>query len=136
MGNTINTALQAKSKNSIITSLDSNVNRLKSDITTLEKKIVSVVNFTPAPAPAPAPTFTPTPAPIEEQTEFNVILVNPGEKKINVIKEIRAITNLPLKEAKDLVEGAPKPVKEGVSKDDALKIQKQLENAGGKVEIK
>jgi large subunit ribosomal protein L7/L12 len=75
-------------------------------------------------------------APVEEQTEFNVILVDAGEKKINVIKEVRAITGLGLKEAKDLVEGAPKPVKEGVNKDEAGKIKKVLEEAGAKVEVK
>lgn len=72
----------------------------------------------------------------EEQTEFTVVLANSGDKKINVIKEIRAITGLGLKEAKDLVEGAPKTVKEGVSKDEAAKIKKQLEDAGAKVELK
>ena len=75
-------------------------------------------------------------APVEEQTEFSVILTVAGDKKINVIKEVRAITSLGLKEAKDLVEGAPKPVKEGVSKDEAAKLKKQLEEAGAKVEIK
>ena len=75
-------------------------------------------------------------APVEEQTEFNVILTVAGEKKINVIKEVRAITGLGLKEAKDLVEAAPKPVKEGVSKDEAGKIKKQLEEAGATVDIK
>jgi large subunit ribosomal protein L7/L12 len=75
-------------------------------------------------------------APVEEQTEFTVILADAGDKKINVIKEVRAITGLGLKEAKDLVEGAPKPVKEGVSKDEAGKIKKQLEEAGAKVDIK
>ncbi|WP_448189897.1 50S ribosomal protein L7/L12 [Azospirillum sp. sgz301742] len=75
-------------------------------------------------------------APVEEQTEFNVILADAGDKKINVIKEVRAITGLGLKEAKDLVEGAPKPVKEAVSKDEAAKIKKQLEEAGAKVDIK
>jgi large subunit ribosomal protein L7/L12 len=75
-------------------------------------------------------------APAEEQTEFNVILTACGEKKINVIKEVRAITGLGLKEAKDLVEAAPKPVKEGVSKDEAAKIKKQLEEAGATVDIK
>src|SRR5271154_5848329 len=70
-------------------------------------------------------------APAEEQTEFNVILTVAGEKKINVIKEVRAITGLGLKEAKDLVEAAPKAVKEGVNKDEAAKIKKQLEEAGG-----
>ena len=72
----------------------------------------------------------------EEKTEFDVILVDAGDKKINVIKEVRAITGLGLKEAKDLVEGAPKPVKEGASKDDAAKIKKQLEAAGATVTIK
>jgi large subunit ribosomal protein L7/L12 len=71
-----------------------------------------------------------------EQTEFNVVLAAAGEKKINVIKEVRAITGLGLKEAKDLVEGAPKAVKEGVNKDEAAKIRKQLEDAGATVEVK
>ena len=71
-----------------------------------------------------------------EKTEFNVILTAAGEKKINVIKEVRAITGLGLKEAKDLVEGAPKAVKEGVNKDEAAKIKKQLEDAGATVEVK
>jgi large subunit ribosomal protein L7/L12 len=71
-----------------------------------------------------------------EKTEFNVILAAAGDKKINVIKEVRAITGLGLKEAKDLVEGAPKPVKEGVNKDEAAKIKKQLEEAGATVEVK
>ena len=75
-------------------------------------------------------------APVEEQTEFDVILAAAGEKKINVIKEVRAITGLGLKEAKDLVEGAPKTVKEGVSKDDAAKLKAQLEGAGATVEVK
>jgi|SRR6516164_11516500 large subunit ribosomal protein L7/L12 len=72
----------------------------------------------------------------EEKTEFDVILAAIGEKKINVIKEVRAITSLGLKEAKDLVEAAPKPVKEGVNKEEAAKIKKQLEDAGATVEIK
>ena len=72
----------------------------------------------------------------EEKTEFNVILTAAGAQKINVIKEVRAITSLGLKEAKDLVEGAPKPVKEGVNKDEAEKIKKQLEAAGATVELK
>ena len=75
-------------------------------------------------------------APVEEQTEFTVILTKVGEKKINVIKEVRTITGLGLKEAKDLVEGAPKPVKEAVNKDDAAKFKKQLEEQGASVEIK
>ncbi len=75
-------------------------------------------------------------APVEEQTEFTVILAKAGEKKINVIKEIRTITGLGLKEAKDLVEGAPKTVKEGVNKDEAAKLKKQLEDQGAAVEVK
>ncbi|WP_395666984.1 50S ribosomal protein L7/L12 [Methylocella sp.] len=75
-------------------------------------------------------------APAEEQTEFTVVLAAAGEKKIEVIKEVRAITGLGLKEAKDLVEGAPKPVKEAIAKDEAEKIKAQLEKAGAKVELK
>ena len=71
----------------------------------------------------------------EEKTEFTVVLTAAGEKKIEVIKEVRAITGLGLKEAKDLVEGAPKPVKEGVAKDEADKVKAQLEKAGAKVEL-
>ena len=73
---------------------------------------------------------------VEEKTEFNVILVEAGANKINVIKEVRAITGLGLKEAKDLVEGAPKAVKEGVNKDEAAKLKAQLEGAGAKVDVK
>ena len=75
-------------------------------------------------------------APVEEQTEFTVVLSAIGDKKIEVIKEVRAITALGLKEAKDLVEAAPKPVKEGVSKEEAEKIKAALEKAGAKVEVK
>jgi large subunit ribosomal protein L7/L12 len=75
-------------------------------------------------------------APVEEQTEFTVVLAAAGDKKIEVIKEVRAITGLGLKEAKDLVEGAPKPVKEGASKDEAAKIKAALEKVGAKVELK
>jgi large subunit ribosomal protein L7/L12 len=75
-------------------------------------------------------------AAVEEKTEFNVVLAAAGDKKIEVIKEVRAITGLGLKEAKDLVEGAPKAVKEGVNKDEAEKIKAQLEKAGAKVELK
>lgn len=84
-------------------------------------------------SPAGAPT---APAAVEEQTEFTVILAGPGDKKIQVIKEVRAITGLGLKEAKDLVEGAPKPVKEGISKKEAQDIKAKLEAAGATVEIK
>ena len=75
-------------------------------------------------------------APAEEKTEFTVVLAAAGDKKIEVIKEVRALTGLGLKEAKDLVEGAPKPVKEGVPKDEAEKVKAQLEKAGAKVELK
>jgi large subunit ribosomal protein L7/L12 len=75
-------------------------------------------------------------AAVEEKTEFTVVLTAIGDKKIEVIKEVRALTGLGLKEAKDLVEGAPKPVKEGVSKDEAEKVKVQLEKAGAKVELK
>jgi large subunit ribosomal protein L7/L12 len=75
-------------------------------------------------------------APVEEKTEFTVMLTAAGDKKIEVIKEVRAITGLGLKEAKDLVEGAPKAVKEGVNKDEADKLKAQLEKAGAKVELK
>ncbi len=75
-------------------------------------------------------------APVEEKTEFTVVLAAAGDKKIEVIKEVRALTGLGLKEAKDLVEGAPKPVKEGVAKDEAEKIKATLEKVGAKVELK
>jgi len=75
-------------------------------------------------------------APVEEKTEFTVVLAAAGDKKIEVIKEVRALTGLGLKEAKDLVEGAPKPVKEGVSEDEAEKVKATLEKAGAKVELK
>ena len=75
-------------------------------------------------------------APVEEKTEFTVVLAAAGEKKIEVIKEVRALTGLGLKEAKDLVEGAPKNVKEGITKDEAEKVKAQLEKAGAKVELK
>ncbi|MGD9805563.1 MAG: 50S ribosomal protein L7/L12 [Hyphomicrobiaceae bacterium] len=83
-----------------------------------------------------APAAGAAAAPAEEQTEFTVVLVAAGDKKINVIKEVRTITGLGLKEAKDLVEAGNKAVKEGVSKDDAAKLKKQLEDAGAKVEVK
>lgn len=78
----------------------------------------------------------PAAAPVEEKTEFDVILTKFGDNKINVIKVVRSITGLGLKEAKDLVEGAPKPLKQGVSKEDAEKIKAEIEGAGGAVEIK
>jgi large subunit ribosomal protein L7/L12 len=90
----------------------------------------------PVAAAAAAPAAAAAAAPVEEQTEFTVILAKAGEKKINVIKEVRTITGLGLKEAKDLVEGAPKTVKEGVNKDEAAKIRKMLEDQGAAVEVK
>lgn len=89
-----------------------------------------------APVAAVAAVAAAPAAAAEEKTEFSVILANFGADKIKVIKEVRAITGLGLKEAKDLVEGAPKPVKEGVTKDEAAKIKTQLEGAGAKVELK
>ena len=87
-------------------------------------------------AMAAAPAAGAAAAPAAEKTEFTVMLMDAGDKKINVIKEVRAITGLGLKEAKDLVEGAPKEVKADVPKDEAAKIKKQLEDAGAKVELK
>ena len=89
----------------------------------------------PVAAAAAAPAAAAA-APAEEQTEFTVVLAKAGDKKINVIKEVRTITGLGLKDAKDLVEGAPKPVKEGVNKEEAAKLRKMLEDAGASVEVK
>src|SRR3989440_11329529 len=89
-----------------------------------------------APVAVAAPGAAAAAAPVEEKTEFTVVLAKTGEKKIEVIKEVRAMTGLGLKEAKDLVEGAPKPVKEGVNKEEAEKVKAQLEKAGAKVELK
>src|SRR5438309_5879080 len=89
-----------------------------------------------AAAVAAAGPATAAAAPAEEKTEFTVVLAAAGDKKIEVIKEVRALTGLGLKEAKDLVEGAPKPVKEGIPKDEAEKVKAQLEKAGAKVELK
>ena len=101
-------------------------------VKTLEEKwgVTAAAPVAVAAAPAAAA------APAEEKTEFDVVLKEIGANKIAVIKEVRAITGLGLKDAKDLVEGAPKNVKEGVSKDDAAKIKEQLEKAGAKVEVK
>jgi len=90
----------------------------------------------PVAAAAPAAAAAAPAAAAEEKTEFTVILAEAGANKVNVIKEVRAITGLGLKDAKDLVEAAPKPVKEAVSKDDAKKFKEQLEKAGAKVEVK
>jgi large subunit ribosomal protein L7/L12 len=94
------------------------------------------VSAAAAVAVAAAPGAGAAAAPVEEKTEFTVVLAAVGDKKIEVIKEVRAITSLGLKEAKDLVEGAPKPVKEGVSKEEADKIKAALEKVGAKVELK
>ncbi|HYA74912.1 MAG TPA: 50S ribosomal protein L7/L12 [Roseiarcus sp.] len=94
------------------------------------------VSAAAAVAVAAAPGAAAAAAPVEEKTEFTVVLAAAGDKKIEVIKEVRAITALGLKEAKDLVEGAPKPIKEGVSKEEAEKIKAALEKAGAKVELK
>jgi large subunit ribosomal protein L7/L12 len=94
------------------------------------------VSAAAAVAVAAAPGAGAGAAAAEEKTEFSVVLAAAGDKKIEVIKEVRAITGLGLKEAKDLVEGAPKPVKDGVAKDEAEKIKAQLEKAGAKVELK
>ena len=118
----------------------SQINELKPmEIASLIKKMEQEWGVTAAPAAVavagPAAGGGVAPA-AEEKTEFDVVLVTAGDKKIQVIKEVRAVTGLGLKEAKDLVEGAPKPVKEGVSKDEAAKIKAQIEAAGGQVEIK
>ena len=94
------------------------------------------VSAAAAVAVAASPVAGAAAAPVEEQTEFSVILAAIGDKKIEVIKEVRAITALGLKEAKDLVEAAPKPIKEGVTKEEAEKIKAALEKAGAKVEVK
>src|SRR5829696_2136192 len=94
------------------------------------------VSAAAAVAVAAAPGAGAAAAPVEEQTEFTVVLAAVGDKKIEVIKEVRALTGLGLKEAKDLVEAAPKPVKEGVNKEEAEKVKAQLEKAGAKVELK
>ena len=106
------------------------------ELTKLLEEKWGVSAAAPVAAAAPAGGAAAPAAPVEEQTEFTVILAKAGEKKINVIKEIRTITGLGLKEAKDLVEGAPKNVKEGVNKDEAAKLKKQLEDQGASVEVK
>ena len=105
------------------------------DAATLVKELEEELGVSAA-APVAAAVAGPAAAAVEEKTEFNVILAETGEKKIQVIKVVRELTGLGLKEAKDLVDGAPKPVKEGVSKADAENIKKKLEEQGAKVEIK
>jgi len=115
----------------------SQINELKPmQIAELIKRMESEWGVTAAPAAVAVAGVPGAVAAVEEKTEFDVILTSAGEKKIQVIKEVRAITGLGLKEAKDLVEGAPKPVKEGIDKDEAQKIKEQIEAAGGQVEIK
>ena len=106
------------------------------EVSELVKKLETTFGVSAAAPVAVAAAGGAPAAAVEEKTEFNVVLADGGSNKIGVIKEIRAITNLGLKEAKDLVEGAPKMVKEGVNKDEANKIKKQLEAAGAKVELK
>ena len=102
----------------------------------LSKKLEEEWGVTAATAAAVTPTAGTGAAPAEEKSEFTVVLAAVGDKKINVIKEIRAVTTLGLKEAKDLVEGAPKEIKSGANKKEAEEIKKKLESAGAKVELK
>jgi large subunit ribosomal protein L7/L12 len=106
------------------------------DAATLVKELEQELGVSAAAPVAVAAAAGPAAAAAEEKTEFNVILAEAGEKKIQVIKVVRELTGLGLKEAKDLVDGAPKPVKEGVSKADAENIKKKLEEQGAKVEVK
>jgi large subunit ribosomal protein L7/L12 len=108
------------------------------DLSNLVKALEERFGVSAAAAAAPAAAAGPAAAaaPVEEQTEFTVILQEAGDKKINVIKAVREVTSLGLKEAKDLVEGAPQTIKEGVSKDEAAKIKKVFEDAGAKVAVK
>jgi len=105
-------------------------------VKTLEEKLGVKAAAPMAVAAVAAPGATAEAAPAEEKTEFDVVLTGFGDKKIQVIKVVRELTGLGLKEAKDLVEAVPKPVKEGVSKDEAATVKKKLEEAGGSVEIK
>ena len=121
-------------KDAFLTALDSmSVMELNDLVKAIEEKFGVSAAAMAAPAAGGGGA---APAAAEEKTEFTVMLVAAGEKKIEVIKEVRAITGLGLKEAKDLVEGAPKAVKEGVNKDESEKIKAQLEKAGAKVELK
>jgi large subunit ribosomal protein L7/L12 len=108
------------------------------DLANLVKALEDRFGVSAAAAAAPAAAAGPvaTAAPVEEKTEFTVVLDSAGDKKINVIKAVREVTSLGLKEAKDLVEGAPQTIKEGVSKDEAEKIKKVFEEAGAKVSVK
>ena len=106
------------------------------DLNNLVKALEEHYGVSAAVAAAPAAAAAVAAAPVEEQTEFDVVLVEAGSTKINVIKAVREVTSLGLKEAKDLVEGAPQKIKEGVSKDEAAAIKKKFEEAGAKVEVK
>jgi large subunit ribosomal protein L7/L12 len=106
------------------------------DLAALVKELETKWGVSAAAAAGPAAAAAGPAAVVEEKTEFTVVLLEAGANKIGAIKEVRAITGLGLKEAKDLVEGAPKPVKEGVNKDEAEKLKAQLEKAGAKVELK
>lgn len=106
------------------------------ELSKLVKALEEALGVTAAAPVAMAAAPAAAAAPVEEQTEFDAVLTEVGANKIAVIKEVRAITGLGLKEAKDLVDGAPKPIKTGVSKDEAAKIKEQVEKAGAKVEIK
>lgn len=125
------------SKDEMIAAIESmTVLELSELVKALEEKFGVSAAAPAAVAVAHAPADGGGAAAAEEKTEFDVILADAGDKKIHVIKAVRTITGLGLKEAKDLVEGAPKPVKEGVSKEDAEKFRKELEESGAKVEIK
>ncbi|MEO5327219.1 MAG: 50S ribosomal protein L7/L12 [Magnetococcus sp. THC-1_WYH] len=125
------------SKDEMIAAIESmTVLELSELVKALEEKFGVSAAAPAAVAVAAAPADGGGAAAAEEKTEFDVILADAGDKKIHVIKAVRTITGLGLKEAKDLVEGAPKPVKEGVSKEDAEKFRKELEESGAKVEIK
>ncbi len=106
------------------------------DLSKLVKALEAALGVSAAAPVAVAAAPAAAAAPVEEKTEFDAVLAEVGANKIAVIKEVRAITGLGLKEAKDLVDGAPKPIKTGVSKDEAAKIKEQVEKAGAKVEIK
>jgi large subunit ribosomal protein L7/L12 len=124
----------ALSKDDILNAIaDMSVMQVVELVSAMEEKFGVSAAAAVAAAPAAAGA---APAAEEEQTEFNVILATIGEKKVNVIKAVRTVTGLGLKEAKDLVDGAPSPVKEGVSKAEANEIKKQLEEAGATVELK
>lgn len=113
------------------------VRELHEAVKALEEKYGISAAAVAAPVAGTLGALTPSAeAPAEEQTEFTVIVTSAGAKKIQVIKEVRAVTTLGLKEAKDLVDGAPKPVKEGISKQEAAEVKKKLEAAGATVEIK